>query len=601
MKPLIVLAAVAAAACTAFAQTSTTTVAVNGTAAAAAQGAQNGQTPARDNRPQTGAGVVRGRIVSDTGQPLRRIVVQLQGTTTPRATTTDTDGHYEFTNLPAGHFNISAGHTGYITTRSDGFDLADNQRIDNMSMRVPHGGVITGQILDEFGEPFTGATVVPMRQQYVNGRRRVQGAGQSATTNDIGEYRLFGLQPGSYYVSVTPRNDSLTVAAPLPPGSNPPAGVAPNLTTTSASSGYGPTYYPGTSDVTGAQIINVSAAQTVSGISFSLSSVRLARITGVVFDDQGRPVTRGAVMLMSRGTAGQFGGIGNNGPMRQDGSFTLTNVPPGSYYVRATIQPPGPVAPPTPGNPPTPPQTAIAAITVMGDDISGIVLTPTRPAIIRGRVSFDDAGAAASINPSTVRILAQRLDVGGPALVGVPANATVKDDFTFEIPASPELSLFRANVPPSTRGPGDMAMWRLRAVYVRGQDVTDTGVELQAGSTLDDVEIAMTTRVQTVSGTVAMTDGSPAKNMSVIMFPVERDRWTAASSRYIGRANTGTDGTFKVLSLPPGEYFALSVPSNLSPAPDWNDPDVLEAASRNASRFSIGEGGSATLDLKVSR
>src|SRR5262249_29977041 len=157
-------------------------------------------------------------------------------------------------------------------------------------------------------------------------------------------------------------------------------------------------------------------------------------------------------------------------------------------------------------------------VTVEGDDVAGLVLTPMKPAIVRGRVTFDDPGAAASVKASAVRVLTQRLDANGPALVGVPQNTQVKDDFTFEAPASPEPSLLRATVPNASRGPGDMAIWRIRAVYVHGQDVTDTGVDLQPGVVLDDVEIAMTTRVQTVSGTVSTSDGSPARNAAVIVF-----------------------------------------------------------------------------------
>lgn len=573
-----------------------TTVTLNGTQVAVTQ-TPNGQ-PVRDNRPQTGTSSVSGRIVSDTGQPMRRVIVQLQGALGPHATPTDLDGRYEFTNLPAGHYTISANHTGYILTRSDGFDLADNQHLEDVNIRLAHGAVITGQITDEFGDPLIGANVAPMRQQFMNGQRRLINAGMVTQTNDIGEYRLFGLQPGVYYLSVSPRNESITSTTTVSAGA--PGATLTSTTTTSPPTGYAPTYYPGTNDMTSAQPITVAPSQTLSNVSFSLSAVKLSKVSGFVFDDQGRPVTRGSVMAMPR--SGAIGGAGGTGgPIRQDGAFTISNVPPGSYYVRATISPVGPVAPPSPGLPPTPPQVAIAPVTVSGDDISGVVLMPMSPAIVRGRVTFDDFSAAASVKASTVRVVAQRVDPNGPALVSIgPNNTQVQDDFTFETLASPEPSLLRATVQNSTRGPADV-IWRLRAVYVRGQDVTDTVVELQPGQALDDVEFAMTTRVQTVSGTVAMPDGSPAKNMTVVVFPADRDRWTMPASRFNGRASTGNDGTYKILSLPPGSYYVLAVANNLSPAPDWSDPDVLETSSRTASRFSIAEGGTAVIDLTLSR
>ena len=567
--------------------------------AAQAATIQNGQ-PVRDNRPQTGTAAVRGRVVSDTGQPMRRIVVQLQGAPTAHATATDTDGSFEFSALPSGHFTLMATHTGYIMARSDGFDLADNQRLDGLNLRMQHGGVITGQIVDEFGEPLIGATVSPMRQQFVNGQRRLVNAGQTTITNDIGEYRLFGLQAGTYFVSVSPRNDSVTMpTGPIVPGTTGPMPT----TTTSSATGYAPTYYPGTPDMASAQSIAVTAAQTVTGITFSLSAVRLAKVRGYVLDETGQPVAgRGNVNLMPRG-AGPIGMIGTNGQIQRDGSFTLNNVPPGSYYVRATIPLAGPVAPPVPGTPPRPPTMAVAAIAVNGDDVTGVVLAPVLPAVIRGRVTFDDPAAAAAVKASTIRLTAPRIDSTAPPLINGPQGTTVvHDDFTFEMSASPEASNIRAAVAPSARGPGVMTNWRLRAVYVHGQDVTDTGVDLRPDAALEDVEIAMTTTMQSISGTVS-TDGAPVPNAPIVIFSVDRDRWVLPATRYVARAATGNDGAFKILSLPPGSYFAVAAApsSQATPAPDWNDPDVLDAASRAAVRFSISEGGSAALDLKLPR
>ena len=64
-------------------------------------------------------------------------------------------------------------------------------------------GVVTGRIVDEFGDPVTNVRVVPMRYQFINGERRIQQAGGGGTTNDLGEYRIYGLLPGRYFVSAT--------------------------------------------------------------------------------------------------------------------------------------------------------------------------------------------------------------------------------------------------------------------------------------------------------------------------------------------------------------------------------------------------------------
>ena len=85
-------------------------------------------------------------------------------------------------------------------------ELADKQSLDKADISMPRGSVISGRIVDEFGEPVADANVTAMRQQWLNGRRRLMPSGRNAQTNDLGQYRIYGLPPGDYYVSATLRN-----------------------------------------------------------------------------------------------------------------------------------------------------------------------------------------------------------------------------------------------------------------------------------------------------------------------------------------------------------------------------------------------------------
>ena len=66
--------------------------------------------------------------------------------------------------------------------------------------------------------------------------------GEASRTNDLGEFRVFGLAPGQYIV----------VASPRPFGSD-------ALSRTMVSS----TFYPGTPDPSAAQVLTVNAGETV--------------------------------------------------------------------------------------------------------------------------------------------------------------------------------------------------------------------------------------------------------------------------------------------------------------------------------------------------
>jgi len=166
----------------------------------------NGQPP-RDARLATGHSAIRGRVLaSDGGQPLRRATVRINAAELRVARTafTDADGRYDFRDLPAGRYSISASKPTFVNwsygqTLPNGpgkpIALSDNQTADNVDMRLLRGAVITGRVLDEFGEPVPNAAVTALRRQYQQGQSRLSPAGDRAQANDIGDYRIFGLAP----------------------------------------------------------------------------------------------------------------------------------------------------------------------------------------------------------------------------------------------------------------------------------------------------------------------------------------------------------------------------------------------------------------------
>src|SRR5207247_3013998 len=133
------------------------------------------------------------------------------------------------------------------------------------------------------------ARISAVTQQFTQGQRRLMTVG-GATTNDIGEYRIFGLQPGQYLVSAS-------VPQPLMVVNGAPQ-VSEDRT------GYAPSYFPSTANPSAAQKSAVALSQTVSEINIALLSTRLATITGVAVDSAGRPLTGGGVTAMARGNAG---------------------------------------------------------------------------------------------------------------------------------------------------------------------------------------------------------------------------------------------------------------------------------------------------------
>jgi hypothetical protein len=551
-------------------------------------GGRFGGLPPRDDV-QTPAGTAKitGRVVSaETGAPIRRAQIRITSpdARTSREATTDGDGRFELLTLPAGRFRLYVSKAGYVSLEygqarpfeaGKPLDLADGQALEKIDFSLPRGSAITGRITDEFGDPITDVQVQAMRYQFTNGERQLVNAGRTATTDDLGQYRIFGLMPGDYVVRASARM-------------NPnPAAIGPNAA--EPPTGYPGTYYPGVADVAQAQAVTVSLGQELGSVAFPLVPARLSRISGTVMSSEGRPLGNAVVALRAAGTGGlamRFN-IGGANQTRADGTFRLNNVPPGEYVLDIQQRP----------------QNiqnlqalnlanlefASMPLSVSGD-IEGLSVFTTPGVTLSGRVVFEGQNAQkASARGIQVSATGQP---GLPPLMAIAGRAfgvgRVNNDGTFELRGLAGSQVIRATGLPTG--------WAVKNISLDGVDLTDAPFDFRSGSTFTGLVVRLTDRITEVSGGVRDPRGQPVTDYVLVVFPEDAKLW-GAQSRYVTTTRPNQNGSFSIKGLPPARYLAAVVPSLENGM--QNDAALLAQLRSRAESFTLAEGQTLNLNLEM--
>jgi hypothetical protein len=271
---------------------------------------------------------IHGRVVADdSGDPIRNARVGSGDGENAAVALTDADGRFTLAPVTADLRDISAAKTGYSTTSTPA--------ADGVEIRLTKSGAITGRALDDAGDPIPLMMVVAERVVRAGARVRFERAA-SVVTDDLGEYRLFGLPAGEYVVGAAGgrafQGNGTTPVAP-PPGQPPH------------------NYYPRAETPEQAQPIAIGAGEEKPGVDLTIAlppqgapsltvgppgstppqsnggGVIQGRVTGA----DGRPLRRARVQLASSDDLfSPYATFTDD-----EGRYEFRNLRPGSYLVRA--------------------------------------------------------------------------------------------------------------------------------------------------------------------------------------------------------------------------------------------------------------------------
>src|SRR5688572_1454168 len=496
------------------------------------------QMPARDGTAAevpTGTARIRGRVIAaDTGAPLRRAQVRIAAADVrvSRNANTDAEGLYEFTELPAGRYNIFVTRSGFVALQfgqrrpfesGRPLDVGNAQIVEKIDFALPRGGVIAGRVTDEVGEPLAGVRMQAMRYQYLpSGQRQlVPVSGMmmpySITTNDLGEFRLYSLMPGTYIVSAAPAEMGIMMATT--------GGGA----TTAPNDGHGITYFPGTINVDEAQGIAVGIAE-VANASFPLVPQRMTRVSGMVRDSQGKPLVGANLMLRTQSEGAMM--VRSAAMAGPDGRFTLANVPPGEHFIEVMVR----------GGSE---ESASVPISSAGQEIADLVITTNPGKTISGEVTFE--GAPAGLKFLRVNVSAADPGAPPPTRIYDDKQGTVDENGRFQIRGlTGGRALFNAF--PAMPG-GGVPQLSVKSVMIDGENFTDVPFDLSTAKEDTKIQIVMTDKQTTIAGTVKNARGELVIDYTAVMYPAQPKEGVMAA-RYMRAVRPDQQGRFQARGLP---------------------------------------------------
>jgi hypothetical protein len=457
-------------------------------------------------------------------------------------TMTDTAGRFIFTGLGGGAYQISVSRNGFVEeaygARHPGeqglpFKLDAGQHAEDLVFKLTPTAAITGHVRDENGEPAGMVQVSALQYRYEQGKRGMFPT-VMVMTNDLGEFRLFNLTPGKYFVMGSSRSSSHMVTV----------------------------YYPGTTDVSQALTIDVSAGGEFHGVDLALLSSKTFHVRGLVAGMKATVNGENTTAVILREIP-SFVPQRSAASVNKEGKFDISGVPSGSYDLMAFQENEGK------------PIIAHSEVEVAGADVEGVMLAFEAPSVVEGHLKWDDG-----TEPTKVQ-----LQVGlrpMEEMYGVQGPAEIHKDGSFEIKGVPP-DLYSVDIS------GSAPDAYLRSAKYGSADAM--GSFTVSGGAAGSLEIVIGAQGARVSGMVTNSDPVVVPGVWVALIP------EAKLKRLYQAVKTDASGKYEFRGVAPGSYNLFSW--DQVEEREWEDPEFMKAFEGKGAAISVEEKENKSLDLTL--
>jgi hypothetical protein len=486
--------------------------------------------PAQTTPAVKGTATISGRVTID-GQPAPGVEVILRNNTMaggrflPLTATTDAEGRFTLTNVPAGNCQISAYAPAFVSSdRIDPFtfgkamNIAEGDNIEKIDFKLTPGGVITGKVSGSDGKAVIAMMVFAVRVDE-NGKQINEDMHWYSQwqTDDRGVYRIYGLKPGRYKVKAGFSSE----------------GGRPSMTFGSGGA-YSSTFHPDTIEEQQAKIVEVKAGSGVEDVDIILARAGQEYSAGgrLIDSETGKPAA-GMVIGYSINKNGRPVSSSIGSATNSRGEFKIGHLPPGNYSVFAA---------PNIENIVSEMYSDSASFEITNGDISGLEIKLYRGASISGVAVVEgtkDPAVLASL--PRVEIVAHSLPPG-PGNMMHRGPSTIKADGTFRIKGVRPGKVHLNALPYDAKG-----LSLLRIEY-NGVEVKE--IDVNAGDQITGVRFIFAYGSSVVAGRVEVKGGTLPEGTRIYV-NVMRD---GVNGNHLGGAEVDSRGMFLIEGLPQGTF-----------------------------------------------